>query len=304
MLVILTAPIWQPRFGSWWRRPRKLIDDIMLASGHLKYGAGGHLTHNAAGHLVYCTDGAYIQAKKCSDNTDADLWFLVTGSGTIDTIDGSTTATPYYFTKAGVTYFVQSGNNTSVTPGTMAASYTTATACPSIACAQCAGGTLPRWFDVTFASQLNTGSCCGTIVGANIIAHRFQSSSVSVSVRCHPVATCDYRAQIDSQHLSLANIWTEASPGSGTTCDTGTPRTVTFSRINVRVVYFSFPAGWYLISDFQPTCSLGGSFVDTLVNSGAQTFAGNDCRISKSGTYGGDGQCTTSGTTWAFAGTA
>lgn len=92
----------------------------------------------------------YIQAKKCSDGSDANLWFP------------PGTTLPLYFTKSGVDYFVNVTCNTNATPGTLAASYTTQGGCPG--CPSCTGRTAAR-YALTF-SGVTMNACSGT--GATI----------------------------------------------------------------------------------------------------------------------------------------
>jgi hypothetical protein len=66
----------------------------------------------------------YIQAYICGTGVPADLWFRRWSDGRILTDFSAGQTLPYYFEKGGVCYYVVNGNNTSDTPGTMAATYT------------------------------------------------------------------------------------------------------------------------------------------------------------------------------------
>jgi len=104
----------------------------------------GHTEHSD------CTPCEYIQAKRCRDGVAVDLWRLAS--------DG----VPYYFSKSSVCYYIEDGNPTSDTPGTVLDGTETAkTSCLDCSppCLNCPNGT-PFRFEATLENIVLCNTTC------------------------------------------------------------------------------------------------------------------------------------------------
>lgn len=125
--------------------------DVLLdSSGNVILDSSGNvMLDDGAGNMCVC---GYIQAKKCSDNTTADLWKPLCGA-----------TLPYYFSKSGVCYYMQTGNATSLTPGTILTGETSISGCSDSSCIpSCTDcpDTTPSQYTVAF-SGVSFCACTG-----------------------------------------------------------------------------------------------------------------------------------------------
>src|SRR5687768_7965600 len=105
---------------------------LLTDSGYVLKPEGIALA-NVDGRCPECCEPIYVQAKQCHDGAIVDMWRLAS--------DGL----PYYFHKAGICYYIDEGNPTSITSGTAVSGETPMASCgvSPCTCANC-GGTVPN----------------------------------------------------------------------------------------------------------------------------------------------------------------
>lgn len=185
---MLTGPnIWVPdrrivvppplhRVAPFWRRPRLVRRPRpahrpwcplhTMADGDQACKANGDAIANAAGDeygKCCCNPQQYIQARLCSDGSDANAWFaykVVAGTKYV-TVNGVDYALPAYLTKALVKYYVADGNNLSPpnTVGTLGAGFATTTSCST--CSRCVASN-SSFYLVTIAGTVPVGCASPT----------------------------------------------------------------------------------------------------------------------------------------------
>ncbi len=182
-----------------------------------------------------CCCLTYIKAKKCSDNSDVDLWFILNDDGTIVTDGSMSQALTYYFRIACVWYYVASGN-TQGTPGTMASGYVDAALCPThIQATKCIDGTTADlWRPVSSGVPyyfLKSSICykmeCGNPVSSSPGTILSGETSKTSCGTCQPCANCSpttpYQIGVNLSGITLCATCTLMTGGLVGRVTSGSP---------------------------------------------------------------------------------
>lgn len=201
-----------------------------------------------------CTPCAYIQAKKCVDGSTANLWRLVSAG------------VPYYFTKAGTCYYIEEGNPTAASPGTLLSGETSMASCGASPCncTDCPDA-VPGQYTVTISGVticacVNAGGSgsvetIGTLDGTYCLTRTSESSctwelTTSITHKQYGVTLCsgsvlNTRSVIIRLTRSASNQWTLSAGSTLTNLFTGT---VTATNCNASATInstYAFPCVYF-----------------------------------------------------------
>ncbi len=162
-------------------------DVLLTPDGEKILDAFGNVQlSDGAGDDCCCSDlGDYIQARKCRDQSNADLWILY------DDI-----TVPYYFHKSSVCYFMDDDCPRSDTPGTILTGQTEIASCgvSPCDCTDCPDET-PGQYTVTFACNTSykgvgtlNGTYCLTRTGESSCT--WQAVATGATIERYPFVGC------------------------------------------------------------------------------------------------------------------
>lgn len=204
-----------------------------------------------------CTPCEYIQAKSCRTHATADLWRLAS--------DG----VPYYFSKSSVCYYIEDGNPTSDTPGTLLTGETSKTSC--LNCSPPCSPFCPDGTPFRYTVSLTGLNLCNTTCTARAAPPWFPSSDKCDGAAPTGTFTLERTTevscvwQITFPHVIRQRIWGNdpACGGTPTFDGSSTDCTITLTRTS--------STAWSL------TVSLSGGGVISPLFSGTKTTGVSSC---------------------------
>ncbi len=235
----------------------------------------------------------FIQAKLCSDDSDADLWFAYHASSTsIDCAAGAGFLLPYYFLKDSVHYYVLDTNNTSSTPGTLCNGETPEDYCPTCGCPNCSDDT-PQTFSVTFADVANCRDC----LCSNSILLSGELNGTYMLTRNSDSFPCIWSLRISYPDGPIEVAFCQTNPTRCKTLELVLTKTsaTTFTLVAYQFVNPGFCSSYDLVFFYgtltaTSTCS-GGPYVINNANDGCGNYAlarvsfdNRGCQVATGGT--------------------